>query len=480
VQSRDAGGTLSESRWLSISVSGAAPSVTRTGGDALGTTATFKANTIMENVVAYEVVLNHDPATKRVLPPAADGTVTFQFTPTQRGTNYVTVVARNAAGVQTTEGGTSWTVTDSPVVTSADFPSSGSGKIAPGTFTFTPRQPGAVKYEYSVGDSSETVTAAADGTATATWTPADAGYYTLHVHSLNSTGAKSLETYYYFYVAPDPLTVTSVSPASVIGGGVRTLTITGTGLNQEDEVTVTPAGGAALPATVQSVSADHKTTTAEVDLTSAAAGKATVSVRPNAWSDAVSLADAFTITAPPAIRSVKPPKITGTVAVGATVRASTGQWTPEATAYSYQWAANGKAIEDATGSSYVIPASLLSKRLTVTVKATKPDYAPAQATSAATAPVAKGPAPQATALPKITGTAQVGRTVEASTGTWSPVADSYRYEWRVDGSAIGATAKTLKLTAAMRGKAVTVTVIAIKAGHHDGQATSAPVTVRRP
>ncbi|MFI9640506.1 IPT/TIG domain-containing protein [Micromonospora sp. NPDC051925] len=392
VQSRSADGTLSEPRFISISVWDASPYVTRSGGDALGSTATFTARTEMANVAEYEVLLNRDPATRQVLPAAADGTVSFRYTLTKRGYTYVTVVARNAAGVRTGEGGTSWSVTDSPVVVSTDFPSSGSGRIAPGTFTFTPRQPGAVKYAYQVAGVEETVAAAADGTATITWTPPDSGYHTLYVKSRTADGVESMQTSYSFYVAPDPLTVTSVSPASVAAGGVRTITVTGTGFHQEDQVTVTPTGGAALTATVRSVSADHRTLTAEVDLTSAAVGRASVSVRPDSWSDAVSLADAFSITGSPAIRAVTAPAIIGMVAVGVRVRASAGQWSPAATAYTYQWAADGTAISGATGPTYLVPASRVGRRLTVTVTATSPGYSSAQATSKATMPVGKGAA----------------------------------------------------------------------------------------
>nr|WP_258544710.1 hypothetical protein [Micromonospora provocatoris] len=186
VQSRSADGTLSQPRFISISVSGASPSVTRSGGEVVGSTATFTARTEMVNVAEYEVLLNRDPTTRQVLPAAADGTVTFRYTLTKRGYTYVTVVARNAAGVQTTEGGTSWSVTDSPVVVSTDFPSSGSGKFAPGTFTFKPRQIGAVKYTYQMPGAEGTVAAAADGTATITWTPPDAGYHTLYVKSVTA------------------------------------------------------------------------------------------------------------------------------------------------------------------------------------------------------------------------------------------------------------------------------------------------------
>ncbi|WP_410819429.1 hypothetical protein [Micromonospora sp. 050-3] len=63
---------------------------------------------------------------------------------------------------------------------------------------------------------------------------------------------------------------------------------------------------------------------------------------------------------------------------------------PTATAYTYQWAADGTAISGATGSTYVVPASRLGKRLTVTVTATKTNYASAPATPKATVPVVKG------------------------------------------------------------------------------------------
>lgn len=477
VQSRSADGTLSEPRWLSVSVWGASPTVTRKGGDSLGSTATFTARTEMVNVKEYEVFLNRDPATKQVIPATADGTATFQYTPAGRGSNYVTVRARNTAGVRTSEGSTSWSVSDSPVVTSTDFPASG-GRIAPGTFTFKPRQTGAAKYEYRIDGSYLTVPAAADGSATVSWTPKESGYYSVYVRSLTASGGKSMDTNYSFYVAPDPLTVTAVTPSSVAKGGVRTLTITGSGLSQEYRTTVKTAGSSTLTATVQSVAADRKTATIEVDLTTAAEGKAAVSVRENDWTDPVSLADAFTITGTQALRSVTPPSITGTVAVGSTLRASTGEWSPAAATHTYQWAADGTAISGATSATYVIPPAQLAKRLTVTVTATKPDYLPAQATSTATAAVAKGPAPQATAPPKITGTARVGYTVAASSGPWSPTVDSYRYEWRVGGTLNSNTTKSLKLTAAMRDKAVTVTVIAVKAGYTDGRAVSAPVTVR--
>ncbi|WP_238425206.1 hypothetical protein [Micromonospora parastrephiae] len=391
IQSRSADGTLSEPRWNYISVDGASPMVNRTGGTDVGTPATFTARTQMVNVTEYVATLNRDEATKKVLKPAADGSVTFTYTPTKGGYTYVTVVARNAAGVQTDEGGTSWSVLDGPRVTSTDFPTTGTGRLAPGTFSFTPRLPGTTAYEYSVNFGSyATVAARADGTATLAWTPQDTGWHYLTVRSLTASGTRSAGTQYSFQVEVGSATVTSVAPAVVPPGAVRTITISGSGLHPKDRVEVNPASGGPLTATVKSVSADGTSMTVDVNLGSAPAGKVSLTLHPYGAGEPVVRANAFTINPPLAIRAVSPPTITGTAVVGGTVTAKPGEWTPSTTTYRYQWAADGVPITGATGATFQIPQALLWKRLTVTVTASRDGYTEASATSAATAAVAKG------------------------------------------------------------------------------------------
>ena len=275
-------------------------------------------------------------------------------------------------------------------------------------------------------------------------------------------------------------TATAVTPSSVAGGGTRTITIEGTSLHLQDTVQITPAGQPARAATVRTVSPDRRTMTVEVDLTSAAAGAATVTVRPYAPNlDPVVLTGALTV-APAPVQSTRAPSITGTVAVGSTVTAAAGEWTPAATSYAYRWAADGATIAGATGASLPVTAAMLGKRLTVTVTGARTGHPSGSATSAPSVAVAAGPAPVASTRPTIRGTAQVGRTVTVAVGTWSPAADSYRYEWRVNGTPVsGATGASLVLTAAMRDKSLTVAVTARRAGHADGKATSPAVTVRR-
>ncbi|MEE1807703.1 hypothetical protein [Streptomyces sp. BE133] len=171
-------------------------------------------------------------------------------------------------------------------------------------------------------------------------------------------------------------------------------------------------------------------------------------------------------------RATTTPKITGTAKVGAKLTAAAGSWTPSATSYAYQWKADGKAIKGATASTYTAPASLLGKKVTVTVTARRTGHADGSAT---TAPVkiATGSAPKATKQPTISGTAKVGRTLKAAHGTWTPAPTSYAYQWYENGKVIkGATKSSLTLKSAQRGKKITVKVTARRTGHANGFATS--------
>ncbi|MEU4419060.1 SdrD B-like domain-containing protein [Actinoplanes sp. NPDC024001] len=271
---------------------------------------------------------------------------------------------------------------------------------------------------------------------------------------------------------------TKISPASALTGTTALVTLTGEGFSDGLEVKLARAGVSPIAGTVTGVSADRRSMTVSFPLAQAAAGAWTL-VLDRQYGPHAEVANGFTVTLPP-VKAVTAPSISGTVAVGSTVKAAPGTWNPAATSYRYQWAANGVAIRGATGAALLIPASVVGKRLSVKVTAARSGYTAASATSAATAFVAKGKAPAATTKPKITGTAKVGKKVKVSVGAWSPKADAYRYEWRLNGKLIrGATGATLKLKASMRGKKLTVTVIAVKAGHLDGKAKSKAVKIKK-
>jgi hypothetical protein len=91
-------------------------------------------------------------------------------------------------------------------------------------------------------------------------------------------------------------------------------------------------------------------------------------------------------------------------------------------------------------------------------------------------PYAGGTAPTNTVAPAITGTADVGETLTASTGTWTgspPI--SYAYVWTADESIIpGANASTYVLASGDDGKSIRVTITASNS-YGSASATSDPV-----
>ncbi|MDQ3157499.1 MAG: fibronectin type III domain-containing protein [Actinomycetota bacterium] len=172
------------------------------------------------------------------------------------------------------------------------------------------------------------------------------------------------------------------------------------------------------------------------------------------------------------VANTTPPSITGTLKVGSTLTADDGEWTPSGTTYAYAWSAAGTPIGGATSKTYELTSAEASKKITVRVTASKTGYGPTSATSAQTAEVTDGLVSNET-LPSISGTAQVGSTLTADDGEWTPSGTTYSYAWSADGSPIGgANSKTFTPTADEVGKSITVTVSASKAGYTPAAAPS--------
>lgn len=169
--------------------------------------------------------------------------------------------------------------------------------------------------------------------------------------------------------------------------------------------------------------------------------------------------------------TVPTPTITGTAAVGSTLTANPGTWSPSGATFSYQWYRSGTAISGATASTYKLTTTDQAKTITVKVTGALTGYQSRSATSAATAAV-KGVFTAPT--PTISGTKAVGYTLTANLGTWSPAATTYTYQWYRSGAAIsGATASTYKLTSTDAGKTMTVRVTGVKTGYLTKAVTSA-------
>jgi hypothetical protein len=68
--------------------------------------------------------------------------------------------------------------------------------------------------------------------------------------------------------------------------------------------------------------------------------------------------------------------------------------------------------------------------------------------------------------PSVSGTAQVGRTLTATRGSWTPSPTTARYQWRLDGRAVfGATSSTWKIPGSAKGRKISVAVTGSRTGY---------------
>ena len=188
------------------------------------------------------------------------------------------------------------------------------------------------------------------------------------------------------------------------------------------------------------------------------------------------------------------PTITGTAQVGQTLTAGTTAIMDAdgltSVSYTYQWIRvatdnTETNISSATASTYTLVAADQGTTVKVTVSFTDDANNPETRTSAATATVSAAPNTPATGAPTITGTAQVGQTLTAST---TGIADAnglttpnYTYQWiRVDGTEAIASANssTYPLGAADLGTTLKVRVtFADDLGHTETRTSAATATV---
>ncbi|MGM0929146.1 MAG: S8 family serine peptidase [Actinomycetota bacterium] len=191
-----------------------------------------------------------------------------------------------------------------------------------------------------------------------------------------------------------------------------------------------------------------------------------------AWKDSAATA----AVAKAALRA-STPKIAGVTKVGKTLTAWKGTWTSGAKV-EHQWLRNGKSIKGATKSKYKLTASDASTRIQVRTTGTLLGYTESVRTSAKTMKVSKGTL--ATAKPKISGTAKIGKPLTAKRGTWT-VGTKFSYQWYANGKAVKkATQSSFKPTSSQRGKKLTVKVTGSRAGYTTVSKTSNPTSsVRR-
>jgi hypothetical protein len=154
------------------------------------------------------------------------------------------------------------------------------------------------------------------------------------------------------------------------------------------------------------------------------------------FAGATSAASAVVGTPPVAPSNSSSPTISGTASDGQTLSADPGVWSgSQPISFAYQWRrcdSDGAACVDvggASGQSYLVGSADVGSTLRVLV--TGSNVAGSSAATSAQTVVVVGNPPVNTAVPTVSGSAQVGQTLSADPATWSgtqPI--SFAYQWR--------------------------------------------------
>lgn len=173
--------------------------------------------------------------------------------------------------------------------------------------------------------------------------------------------------------------------------------------------------------------------------------------------------------------NLEAPSIAGNAQVGRLLTAGAGTWSgTEPIAYAFRWQRGTTDIAAATGETYVPQIADVGATLRVVVRATN-TAGSREVASAPTAAVEAMPVPpSAISPPVVSGTAQAGRTLTASTGSWSGTAPlTYTFQWQRGTTNIaGATSSSYAVQTDDVGATLRVVVTASNAGG-SMQATSA-------
>ena len=154
------------------------------------------------------------------------------------------------------------------------------------------------------------------------------------------------------------------------------------------------------------------------------------------------------------------PRLSGTARVGTALTVTLGIWDPDATV-TWQWLVGGVPVDRGTRSRFIPLPTDVGRRVTFLVTATK---GAAEVTRSVTsAAVAKGRL--VSSVPRIRGTAKVGRLLKVVVGTWTG-GTRLTYAWFANGKRVAkAHGTSLKLRRAMKGKRITVRVTGAKPGY---------------
>ncbi len=149
-------------------------------------------------------------------------------------------------------------------------------------------------------------------------------------------------------------------------------------------------------------------------------------------------------TPPQPFTTVGTPGLSGSAVVGGAVGLDAGTWSPVPTTLQVRWYAGGQPWTGHNDATQVVPGpAQAGQQVFARVTALRAGYLP---TTVDSAPVTIQPGTiPVTGNPTVTGTVQVGSTLQAHAGTWGSLLStvSSTWQWRADGTDIpGATSAT--------------------------------------
>lgn len=256
----------------------------------------------------------------------------------------------------------------------------------------------------------------------------------------------------------------TVSGTVVVGG---TVTADATPWSQDVSLTYqwllngSPIGGAT--GTSYSPVASDAAQVLEVQVTGAETGYETASV--------TSVPQTVAEGAGTSASALDAPKLAVTPSVGVTTSADLAQSTPTA-GLEYQWLLDGSPIKGATAASYTPVPGDAEKQLQVKLAA------PGRSVISRALTV-EAAAFRAASRPGFRGAPQVGETLTAITGRWSPN-PTFDYQWLLDGKPIkGETHATLAVAVGYAEKSISLRVTAKRTGYVTRETTSDAVAIRK-
>ena len=291
-----------------------------------------------------------------------------------------------------------------------------------------------------------------------------------------TTNQDQLPSYTKVRVTDSAITLTTVHTAD--GSGIDTVSLTKTDLTKP-ELTVPSDNRILVDTTFDPMAGVSATDNVDGDLTNAITvdGQVNTAV-PGDYELTYSVSDKAgnttkvtrTVTVlSGSLTATGTARISGTARVGSVLTAIAPAWSPTPTV-SYQWLLNGRALTGKTSARLGVAPAYAGGRLSVRITGTRSGYEAISQTSAAVL-VSKANFSR-TSRPTISGKARVGRKLTVNTGKWSP-APAFHFRWYANGKVIkGATGTRLKLTKKLKGKRISVMLVATKAGYNTRTLTS--------